>query len=75
LTMREFGKKLSATASHLFKPSGGGGADNAGGGNTGSGTVRTKADFRTAADKAKYIGEHGRDAYLALPSAPAQKAS
>jgi len=70
LTMREYTKKLSETAKHLFKPSAGGGASNAGGGNTGRGTVRFKSDLRTNADKAAFIGKHGRTAYLELPAAP-----
>jgi len=71
LTMKEFGKKLSETATHLFKPSGGGGADNTGNGNAGGGTVRYKSDLKSDADKAKYIGKHGREAFLKLPEAKA----
>ena len=67
LTMVEFGKKLSETAKHLFKPSGGGGATTTGSGQAGSGTVRYKSDLKTDAEKAAYIGKHGRTAYLELP--------
>lgn len=72
LTMREFGKKLSETATHLFKSSAGGGATGGGDGKAGSGTVRYKSDLRTDADKARYIGKHGREAYLKLPDRQAQ---
>lgn len=68
LTMTEFGKKLSETATHLFKSSSGGGADNSGGGKARSGTIISKADLKTDADKAGYIGKHGRNAFLALPA-------
>jgi hypothetical protein len=67
LTMREFGKKLSTTATHLFKSSAGGGASNTGSGSAGSGAVRYKSDLRTPSDKAKFIGKHGREVFLKLP--------
>ncbi len=72
LTMREFGKKLAETATHLFKSSNGGGATNSGSGNAGGGTVRYKSDLKTSADKAKFIGKHGREAYLKLPERQAE---
>lgn len=68
LTMREFGKTLSTTATHLFKSSAGGGAENTGNGQARGGTVRSKADLKTPQEKAKYIGEHGRKAFLELPA-------
>jgi hypothetical protein len=68
LTMREFGKKLSETATHLFKSSSGGGASTTGDGKARSGTVRCKADLKTPAEKAAFIGKNGRTAYLELPS-------
>lgn len=45
----------------------GGGAKPTGG--TG-GTFKTRADFKTPADKAKYVAEHGMEAYLNLPEKP-----
>jgi len=68
LTMREFGKKLSETAKHLFKSSSGGGASNAGSGSAGSTAIQAKSDLKDAAEKARYIGKHGRQAYLELPA-------
>ena len=68
LTMKEFGKTLAETAKHLFKPSVGGGANNIGNGGTGSNAVKSKEDLKTAAEKAAYIGKHGRVAFLELPA-------
>lgn len=68
LTMREFGKTLSATATHLFETSGGGGAgteDRKPRG--GASAVVSKSDLKTPKDKAEFIGKHGREAYLQLP--------
>ncbi len=49
---------------YIFQPSVGGGASqNAA---KGKGGVRYKSDLSTPAAKAKYIGEHGMDAYLSL---------
>ena len=68
LTMREFGKTLSTTATHLFKSSGGGGADNTGNGKARGTSVRSKADLITNQDKASFIGKNGRTAYLEVPA-------
>jgi len=69
LTMREFGKKLSETAKHLFKSSTGGGASNTGStGGAGSTSVLAKTDLKDNAAKAAFIGKHGREAYLELPA-------
>jgi len=68
LTMREFGKKLSETAKHLFKSSAGGGASNSGSGNAGSTSIQAKSDLKDASAKAAFIGKHGRQTYLELPA-------
>lgn len=51
--------------------------DNRGGGSNGNyrlagqaGSIKTKADLKTPADKSAFIEEHGLDAFKALPAAP-----
>lgn len=36
-------------------------------------TVRSRAELRTAADKARWIGEHGADAYMSLPDSASRQ--
>jgi hypothetical protein len=49
---------------------GGDGGGNGGDGKAaGPGGIRSRADLKTAGDKARYIGEHGSAAYLDLPNA------
>lgn len=67
LSVKQWLTKLSAKAPHLFKQSKGGGAD-AGNRSGDSGAVAKRSDLKTAADKAAYIGKHGREAYLKLPA-------
>jgi len=71
LTVSDWVSELATNAPHLFKESSGGGAANEDG-KGGTGTIKTKADLKTAADKAKFIGEHGQEAYLELPASAAQ---
>lgn len=40
---------------------------NTGNGGGLAGNVRSRADFKSAAEKVKWIGENGRDAFMALP--------
>lgn len=67
LSVKAWLTQLSAKATHLFKGSKGGGAD-AGDRQRDAGSVSKKSDFKTATQKAQYIGKHGRDAYLKLPA-------
>jgi hypothetical protein len=67
LTQDEWLSDLRNNAPHLFKPSKGGGAAPDGGKGGGATNIRARSDLSTAAEKAKYIGEHGMDKYLELP--------
>lgn len=68
MSMPEWLGELAARAPHLFNPSNGGGAQgNHGNNGGGASSVRSRADLKTAADKAKYIGDHGMQQYLELP--------
>ena len=59
--------KANPVYGRAFEPS------NAGGGGTppnqpgGATTISKRSDLKTPADKAKYIGEHGHEAYVELP--------
>lgn len=69
LTQEEWLSDLRTSAPHLFKASKGGGAGPSGGEGGGGGTtVRFKDDLRNSAEKAKFITDHGMDAYLELPN-------
>lgn len=67
LGIKEWLSKLAVSAPHLFKPSKGGGADGGNGKGSGNTGVTKKSQLKNAAEKAKFIGEHGRIAYLSLP--------
>ena len=65
--MDEWLGELASSAPHLFKTSSGGGASHSPKPGSGGAPARKRSDM-TPEQKAKYIGEHGRDAYLGLPA-------
>lgn len=67
LSIKDWLSGLSSKAPHLFKQSQGGGA-NGGGRQGGATTINKKSELKTAAAKAQFITEHGREAYLDLPT-------
>jgi hypothetical protein len=58
--------ELSWKAPHLFEASAGGGASSGSGGGKPDATKKKRSEM-TLLEKAKYIGEHGQEAYLKLP--------
>ena len=67
LSIKEWMNALVKKAPHLFKQSSGGGAGGSKQG-AGSSSIKSKADFKSAKEKAAFITEHGREAYLNLPA-------
>ena len=69
MPVSEWFGRLTTEAPHLFNPSQGGNSNpGAGGRPPVAGSVRSRAELKTDADKSKFITEHGADAYKALPA-------
>ncbi|BDU76294.1 hypothetical protein [Mesoterricola sediminis] len=69
MPVSEWMGRLTTEAPHLFNPSQGGGAKPGEGGRQPvAGNVRSRADLKNDAEKAKFITDHGVDAYKALPA-------
>jgi hypothetical protein len=65
----EWMARLTTEAPHLFKTSKGGGADPGNGGRQpGAGTVRSRAELKTSAEKSQFIKDNGLEAFKALPA-------
>lgn len=67
LSIKEWMSALAKKAPHLFKQASGGGSGGSRNG-AGSSSIKSKADFKSTAEKSAYISEHGREAYLNLPA-------
>lgn len=70
MTPLEWLEGLKEDAPHFFESSGGGGASGANGaGGAGAGKIKSKADLKSAAEKAKFIRDKGYNAFVELPNA------
>jgi hypothetical protein len=63
-----FTKDFKERKPKFYAASGAAGGGSGGGGAGGTGTIRTRADLKTAKEKSDYIAQHGREAFEKLPA-------
>lgn len=72
MSPKEYVENFFTENPHFLKAPRSGGAGSGSSGGSGGGKPRFKSEFKSEADKAAFIGEHGRNAWLELPDkAPA----